>query len=144
MHLRFQRGFTLIELMIVVAIVGILVAIAAPSYTNHLRRGRVAEAVGQLSTLQASLEQYFQDNRTYVGACAAGTVAPLPTATDYFTFACPTLTATTYSITATGASSMTGFVYTTTQANARSTTVPAASGWTASTTCWVLKQDGSC
>lgn len=144
MRLRFQRGFTLIELMIVVAIVGILAAIAAPSYTNYLRRGRVAEAVATLSTMRATLEQYFQDNRTYVGACANGTVAPLPAATPHFTFACPTLSATGYSITATGAASMNGFVYTVDQANVRSTTVPATSGWTASTTCWVLKQDGSC
>ena len=112
-----------------------------------MRRSKIAEATSQLSSMRVKLEQYFQDNRTYVGACAAGTVAPLPASPQvkYFTFTCPTLTATTYTVTATGVAGqgMTGFVYTIDQANNRATTsVP--TGWNAATNCWTLKKDGSC
>jgi type IV pilus assembly protein PilE len=141
-----SRGFTLIELMITVAIVAILAAIAIPSYSEYVRRGRITEAVSTLSGMRVKMEQYFQDNRTYVGACgAAGTsVAPLPDPKS-FTYACPTLGATAYVITATGlaATSLEGFQYTIDQANAQSTIMTAPSTWP-SKGCWVLKKDGSC
>jgi type IV pilus assembly protein PilE len=90
------------------------------------------------------MEQFFQDNRTYAGACTAGTVAPVPTG-RYFTYACSALTATTFTVTATGvaAEGMNGFVFTINQANTRATTgVPA--GWATNTTCWVTKKGGVC
>ena len=141
------RGFTLIEVMVAVAIVAILATVAYPAYTDYIMRSKISEAVAQLSDMRVKMEQFFLDNRTYVGACAAGTVAPLPASPQvkYFTFTCPTLTATTYTVTATGvaAQGMTGFVYTIDQANNRATTgVP--TGWTAATNCWTLKKDGSC
>jgi type IV pilus assembly protein PilE len=89
------------------------------------------------------MEQFFQDARTYVGACAAGTVAPSPAATQHFSFACSNLGANTYTITATGSGSMAGFVFVVDETNLRSTT-SVASGWTASATCWVMRKDGSC
>jgi len=138
------NGFTLIELLVVVAIVGILAAIAVPQYSDYVIRGKLAEATATLSEHRVRMEQYFQDNRTYVGACVAGTVAPLPTG-RYFVYDCGVPTATTYTITATGvaAQGTAGFVFTLNQANARATTgVPA--GWTASATCWVSKKSGAC
>ena len=139
------RGFTLIELMIVVAIIAILAAVAIPSYGDYVRRGRVTEAVSALSGMRVKMEQYFQDNRTYAGACAGGTVAPLPASAN-FDYACPTLGAAAYTITATGkaGTSVAGFVYSMDQANARSTTMSAPSPWQANAGCWVLKKDGSC
>ena len=129
--------------MITVAIIGILAAVALPSYSDYVRRGRITEAVSGLSDMRVKMEQYFQDNRTYVGACVAGTVAPLPTATAYFGYSC-TNAASTYTVTATGASSMAGFVYTIDQANARATT-QLPTGWSGTgNACWVLKKDGSC
>jgi type IV pilus assembly protein PilE len=142
--MRHAKGFTLIEAMIVVAIVAILGAIAVPGYNNYVMRSKISEAVANLSDMRVKMEQYFLDHRTYVGACAAGTVAPLPSG-KYFTYACPTLTATTYTITATGSASqaMGGFTYQIDHQNQRQTiAVPA--GWTASLSCWTLRNDGSC
>lgn len=138
-------GFTLIELMIAVGIISILSAIAIPSYTGYVQRGKIAEATSQLATMAVKLEQYFQDNRTYAGACAAGTTATLPTNTQYFTFSCPVLTAATFTVQAVGDASagMGGFTYTVGPNNAKATTsVPA--GWTANATCWVTRQGGTC
>lgn len=147
-----SRGFTLIELMIAVAIVAVLAAIAIPSYSEYIRRSRITEAVSALSGMRVKMEQFFQDQRTYVGACVAGTVAPPVTGLKYFTVACGNLSATTYTITATGGcpacaapdNSMTGFTFTINEANARQTTsVPA--GWTLpAVNCWVTKKGGTC
>ena len=139
-----SRGFTLVELLVVVAVIGILAAIAVPQYYDHVMRSKIAEATATLSEHRVRMEQYFQDNRTYVGACAAGTVAPTPTG-RYFTYACSNLAATTYTVTATGVASqgMDGFVYTINQANARATTgVP--TGWATNSNCWVTKKGGVC
>jgi len=142
-----SRGFTLIELMIAVAIVAILAAIAIPSYSEYVRRGRITEAISTLSGMRVKMEQYFQDNRTYVGSCgAAGTsVAPLPDPKN-FTYACPTRSATAYTITATGlaGTSLAGFQYTIDQDNTRTTVMTAPSTWPSKGDCWVLKKDGSC
>ena len=139
------RGFTLIELMIVVAIVAILAAIAVPSYSDYVRRGRITEAISALSGMRVKLEQFFQDNRTYAGACAAGTVAQLPatTAQSNFAFDCPTLNANQYLVRAVGQNSMTGFEFTINEQNRR-VTVAVPTGWTLNNACWVLKKDGSC
>ena len=140
---RTSRGFTLIELMVTVAIIAILAAIAVPSYTDYVIRGRIPQATNNLSTLRVQLEQHFQDNRTYVGACEAGTVAPLPP-TDDFEYTCPTLTEDEFSVVATGTGSMSGFTYTLDQSNTKATTaVP--DGWgTAPVACWVLSKGGGC
>ncbi len=145
--MKAQKGFTLVELMIVVTIVGILATVAVPAYTDYVTRGKLSEASSQLATMQVKLEQYFQDNRTYVGACVPVTVAPLPSGNDakYFTYTCAPLTALTFTVTATGVAAQgTGdFVYTINQNNAKATTgVP--TGWTSSTTCWVTKKGGAC
>lgn len=142
--MKTHRGFTLIELLIVVVVVAILAAIAIPSYQDYIQRGRITEAVSALSEARVKMEQFFQDNRTYVGSCVAGTVAPPLTNTANWTFACSGQSATAYLITATGTSGMAGFVYTVNQDNTRATTsLPA--GWTGSgSSCWVIRKDGSC
>lgn len=65
-----HSGFSLIELMIVVVIVGILASIALPAYSDYVRRARAADAVAQLSSYASRLEQFYLDNRNYgAGGC---------------------------------------------------------------------------
>ena len=136
-----SSGFTLIEVLITVAIVAILAMVALPAYNQYVQRANITEAASGLSDLRVKLEQYFQDQRTYAGACAAGTVAPLPAGRN-FTFAC-VLAPTTYTVTATGVGTMASFVFSIDQAGTRTTTsVPA--GWNNQGCGWVLKKDGSC
>jgi len=65
-----ERGFTLIEIMIVVVVVAILAAIAFPSYQDSVRKSRRAEAKSALSDLAARQEQFFNDNKTYADTVA--------------------------------------------------------------------------
>ena len=79
------RGFTLMELMIVVAIVGILAAIAIPSYQSQLRKGRRADAQAYMMELANLEQQYLLDARNYlVGSGAANTLKPTPTTISNF------------------------------------------------------------
>jgi type IV pilus assembly protein PilE len=149
-----HSGFTLIELMVTVAIVAILAAVALPSYTAYITRSKITEATSNLLAMRTKMEQYFQDNRTYVGACVAGTVAPLPSnpgspagVLKYFIVTCPAanLTATTYTVQADGqGKDLAGLTFTINQANVR-TTVSVPAGWSMPTTnCWVSKKTGEC
>lgn len=140
-----QRGFTLIEVMITVAIVAILASIALPSYSDYITRGKLTEATSTLADLRVKLEQHYQDNRTYSGACAAGSVAPTPTG-QYFDYTCPTLSATAFIIQASGKAGtpVAGFTFQLDQANTRTTTA-APTGWgTAPIACWVTRKGGGC
>lgn len=142
--MRRHQGFTLIEVMIVVAIVAILAAVAIPSYTEYIQRSRIIESTSTLASMRVKMEQYFQDNRSYVGACTAGTVAPTPIATQFFAYGCSGLAAGTYLITATGAGAMAGFGFTIDQAN-NQLTIGVPSNWTMpAAQCWAKKRDGSC
>lgn len=142
-----QKGFTLAELMVVVVIVGILAAVALPAYSNYVIRGKIPDAISNLSSKRVQMEQFYQDNRTYVGGAACNNDT---TSSKYFTFSCAgggAPTATTYVITATGTGSMLGFSYTVNQSNAKTSAIvaPAAAGWIAnSATCWITNQGGLC
>lgn len=140
------RGFTLIELMIVVAIVGILAAVAYPSYTDYIRRGSLSDAFSGLSGAQVKMEQYYQDNRSYM--TAGNTCGFIPTATKYFTFTCPTITASTYVIRASGVTgtAAAGHVYTVNESNLKVTEwfKGAAVSTAPGTTCWLTKSTSEC
>lgn len=143
---RNQSGFSLIELMTVLAIIGVLAGIAIPNYTEYVIKSKLVEAVAPLSDMRVKMERHFQDNRTYVGACVAGTQAPLPADTANFGFSCPVanLTATTYRVVATGIGSMSGFILSIDEANIRRTE-GVATGWTfPATNCWVRTKGGGC
>ena len=66
------RGFTLIELMIVVAIIGILGAIAIPAYTDYLKRSKVSEAISLLGGLKTLAEEWFGSTGFWFGAGCTG------------------------------------------------------------------------
>lgn len=138
--MKSQRGFTLIEILIVVAIVGILAKVAMPMYSSYIARGKVIEAQSTLTSARVAMEQYYQDHRAYNATgtpCAAG----WPAATTYFTYGCVP-TASTYTITATNAAGQglgaaDSYVYTINESNTKTTT--AFPGGKSSTTTWISK-----
>lgn len=151
-----QQGFTLIEIMIAVAIIGILAAIAVPQYQQYVMSSRITTATTGLSEMRLKMEQYFQDNRTYAGdgACAepgSATVAPRPADTQFFKFECTDpRDQRNYKVTATGLSTMDGFVFTLEMRNNQlirtTTAVPTAKGWSLPNpnNCWARNKSGNC
>jgi type IV pilus assembly protein PilE len=138
-------GFTLIELMVTVAIAAILASVAIPMYRDYIIRSRIIDATSRLSDFRVRMEQFFMDNRTYAAGDACGVASPADSDDAAFTISCAGATATAYTATATGKESkgMKNFIYTIVASGAKATTsVP--SGWTAATGCWTTRKDGSC
>lgn len=134
-------GFTLIELMIAITIIGILFAVAMPSYSRYMVRGKVAEAPTVLMDLQLRQEQFYQDNRSYKPGMT-------PRATPvYFTTATCTTSAVNaiadqaYICTA-DASALGLGKFTINESGVRQTVTP-PTGWAAGANCWV-KSEGGC
>ena len=78
-----QKGFTLIELMIVVAIIGIIAALGYPSYTESVAKSRRSNAQAEMMALSSALERYYTQNNHYSDAAAAGADTGAPDATLY-------------------------------------------------------------
>ncbi|MBW3550193.1 MAG: type IV pilin protein [Proteobacteria bacterium] len=101
------RGFTLIELMVVVAIVAIIASIAIPSYTEQVRKSRRSEAARFVGEMQLELERWRAENPSYdwcgTAGCGSGTYPTEPdaAASPFYTIDIASATASDYSITAT-------------------------------------------
>jgi type IV pilus assembly protein PilE len=141
-----SRGFTLIEMMIVVAILGILAAIAVPSYQRYMRDSQAQEAFGNLADYRVKLEQYYQDYKNYgtAAACAPETTANTwnkfaPGGAQYFNYGCVPTNGDpqTFTLTATGIGGLTsGYTFTLDQQGNKRTTEPATLNcWTTKTSC---------
>jgi type IV pilus assembly protein PilE len=124
--MRKAKGFTLVEVMIVVAIVGILAAVAIPMYTDYILRGQLVEAHTGLNQYRVQMEQFYQDNRNYgAGACGA----PAPAYKNFAHVCALNNGGQGFVATATGnAGRVVGFNFTIDQSNARQTTATAI-GW---------------
>jgi type IV pilus assembly protein PilE len=143
--LAVQRGFTLLELMIAVAVVGILAAVAYPSYVDHIRRGKIAAALGEMSAVRVRLEQYYQDHRNY-GSSATQCGVAMPSAPG-FGFSCAWgagATSQSFVLTATGQGEgdLAGYVYTVNEADQHVTVQFDGQGLNAG--CWIKRRGDTC
>jgi type IV pilus assembly protein PilE len=104
-------GFTMIEVMIVCAIVAILAAIALPSYLSSIQKARRSDAKSALVGAAGQLERYFTERNTYAGAAlgtGSGAVYPSTSLNGYYTLSFAAQTATTYTLNAAPAGQQVG------------------------------------
>lgn len=83
---RYITGFTLIELMVVVAIIGILSSLAMSAYSQYVVRGKLSDTLSALGAARLQIEQGFVDNRNY--GAAGQPCSYVPANTQYFTLTC--------------------------------------------------------
>lgn len=128
-----HAGFTLIELMIALAVVAILAGIAIPEYSSQVLRSQLSAATGSLKEVRARMEQRYADNRAYTdvaGACAIPNFLDLDSG---FNFTCvPANAGQSFVFTATGTGRAVGFVYSIDEAGIERT-IGVRSGWTSTT-----------
>lgn len=123
-----HKGFTLVELMVALAIIVIIAAIALPSYNSYTERSRARTASADLAALSAAMENRFQRQLNYTGATTANVNWTPASAPAHFTFSITNLSANTYTLNATGQGTMGGCNLSLTHTNVRSITGGSACG----------------
>lgn len=111
-----SRGYTLVELMVVIAIIGIIAAIGYPSYEGYIKNTYQAQALSDLKICALKVEKFYDNGFTYVGAdnattgagCTLWSPSDGPQSKAKFTISFPTLSKTTYIIKATPVSTNDG------------------------------------
>lgn len=135
-------GFTLIELMIVVAIIGILSAVAIPKYSDYTKRAHIVEAINALTEIRTKLEQHYQDYRSYDTVDNFNTPCVNSTA-GQFSISCE-VTDAGYKATATGSNAMAGFTYSINEKNQQATVALPTDWGAANNQCWITRKHGQC
>ena len=131
------RGFTLIEIMIVVAVMGILASIALPSYNQYVQRAHRSEGAAALTEYNSKMAHYYLDNNNYVKVVGGAQQCALPLPTPrYMNLACVAANSQSYTVTATGTGDIATTTFTINQADVKATT--AFPGRTASAACWLI------
>ena len=96
-----QSGFTLIELVITIAIIAILASIAYPSYLNYIYESRRTDGLAALSTAQLALERCYSQNFSYAATCSSLPAFPITSSQGFYTITLSNLGVSTYTLTAT-------------------------------------------
>lgn len=131
---KFSSGFTLIELMVAMGIMGVLLAVGLPQYNEYLVKGKLTEAMSMLSDLQLRQETYYQDNRTYSNG-----MTPRAPGTYFTATSCVTANSgQTYICTA--SSTALGFAYTINETGTKTT----SKGGATPVQCWAKSSAGTC
>jgi len=129
---RDASGFSLVELMVTVAVIGILASIALPSYNEHVRKSRRAGGTACAAAIAQGMERYYTTALTYVGAPAAATLDDRcdPDALQFYTMGVDTVAGKTYRVTATPTGRQSGDTCGVLSINQTGTKSPATAG------CW--------
>ncbi|MBG6079693.1 type IV pilin protein [Rubrivivax gelatinosus] len=129
-----RAGFTLIELMIALAILAILAAVALPSYNSYVRRSKIPVGLDALSAFATRMEQRYQDVGKYEGETGKCAFQPTNNLPD-FTLSCElTNSGQGFTATAAGKNSVSDFTFTINASGARTTTYKSTT-----LTCWSTK-----
>jgi prepilin-type N-terminal cleavage/methylation domain-containing protein len=144
---KLQKGFTFIELMITVAIMGILLMVVVPTYQDHILRAKLGEARGVLGAFRIKMEQQYQNTGDFRDACQANSLAPVPQL-KFFKLSCEPgnpnkITKDTYTVEISGE----GFTYTVDETRKKRTTaVPSGYDLPISDDkqCWIVGKNREC
>lgn len=142
-----MKGFTLVEVMIVVVLLAILAAVGYPQYTNHVATGYIAEAHADLMDYKNKMESYYQDEKSYRSGTSGSTcgvqAGVYNTSGKKFAYAC-TADEESFTITATSSVPLLEGIGFTINNNGAKQTFKGTIATIAQATCWAKKRGGEC